>query len=323
MMKEQGHTEAEWYAHALFSDRIPDGAEFLYHFTGVGAFASMALTRELWLTSPRNANDPKEQFGREPVVSRSYGTGSLWVGNNDDSWQQRAVEQHHRLQRTFRICCFALDRRRDPPGIDRASRFDDRAFASTPMWQHYADSHRGACLILDRTAVERSVNSRFGDLGDVMDMVYQPGFSPDYLNGQRVDVNHEGKVTSDIADRLRNALRFKNAHWAYEREARVIIQVEDVANDCPVTLPLADLVVGVAVGYHFDPNHLDMFAEACSALGVDLADTASMALEDTGVLIPDPLLLPHGLHKLTDRERRSRRTRVFTDWDPLSFDGQD
>ena len=312
---DPGHTQTGWYCHDIFGDPPPANEKYQYHFSKFDTLTQMAEGGELWLTSPRTANDPRERFGRTPTFQQDM--GSLGDPRPGDSWKRDATADYNRLKARFRFSCFSRDHPDAASQIDLSGRFDLRAFASAPMWNHYADGHTGVCVVFDQVAVAEAMATSFPGVGEVVRVEYIDGFDIKYFRGNEIKADYHGKIVSDTSDGLRSLLHAKNRHWSYENEIRLIAEVED---DGPAKLPLDGLIEGVAVGSNFDSTNLAALADACEQLGVDLRNTASMALSDTGVLVPNPLLLPSGLHVLTDLELRNNVRRRFVDDDPLFFD---
>ena len=80
------------------------------------------------------------------------------------------------------------------------------------MWSHYADSHRGICLIFDQEKLKKRF---FGEK-----VVYKTKY-PDFKEF----------VNSDLLALHRMFLLRKSNHWKYEKEFRLFIQAKNSKNE--------------------------------------------------------------------------------------------
>lgn len=178
-----------------------------------GEFGRPAMERallhsELYWTSPTDFNDP---FDCMPV---------LYLGDDDASRRRfyaRAAAAVHRGRPRH-------ERRRQKRDMGRvsAARMEAQIKAEWPkwlassaitcfsecgdhplMWGHYADSHRGLCLIFDEVANEHREWFAFP-------VAYQQ-------DRPRVDLTRFNEV-----GQMQSALLLKSEDWAYEREQRMI-----------------------------------------------------------------------------------------------------
>lgn len=104
------------------------------------------------------------------------------------------------------------------------------------MWSHYADSHRGICLVFD------SHNPFFNEAQQVVYQKNRPSINP---------------IANDYQTMFERALLTKSDHWAYEREWR-IIKYQGGAGSYKYP---DDALLGIVLGSQISDVNTDMVAE--------------------------------------------------------------
>lgn len=99
------------------------------------------------------------------------------------------------MKKKFRIACFTENS------------------ISPLMWAHYADSHKGFCIEYDLTRIPEG---------------YRFGILPVIYSDKRYDVTNA--VVTRNTNLLMNPYYFKSSHWKYEKEWRMVITENLVAD---------------------------------------------------------------------------------------------
>jgi hypothetical protein len=168
-----------------------------------------ALTRnELYWQSPAEFNDPFDcipvlYFGDDAAERKGFHARAVARIYNG---QPRAVRRRHRRRMDRAPTARMEERLRDAWGkwlsasaITCFSEVHDHPL----MWGHYADSHKGVCLIFEEIANTQTQWFAFP-------VAYQE-------SRPRVNLTRFNDVKV-----MMQALFLKNDHWAYEREQRMV-----------------------------------------------------------------------------------------------------
>lgn len=121
-------------------------------------------------------------------------------------------KQISNMKKKFRIACFTENS------------------LSPLMWAHYAESHKGFCLEYDLTRIPEG---------------YRLGILPVIYSDERYDVTN-AVVTRDI-NLLMNPYYFKSSHWKYEKEWRMVI-TEDMVADGEFYADFHEGISGIHLG---------------------------------------------------------------------------
>ena len=242
-------------------DREP-GEEFndlLFHYTTAEQMALILDSGEFWLTPYRFTNDPREKLEWLPNVFRDR-TALI----PEEGFEEERRETDRLLRTGARLGCHTIDRVPSPDGEG----LFHRGWARARMWEQYADSHQGVCLVFDKEGLNRAVDegARHGS-GDLM--TWGP---VRYLDKpMRFDlwldeVRREGLETA-IGDAQAknpwlNELYFtKNLDWASESEYRQVVVLWDLPSgeeDIPVKAQFGSSLKAVVVGEHFQGTDLSV-----------------------------------------------------------------
>jgi hypothetical protein len=117
------------------------------HYTTAEALLNILNESQLRLGPFRHSNDPYEFESWIP--SAIMGGGPR---DNADMTLSRLIAMHARLNRV----AFATDDDEGPPNYVGHD-VGHRGFGSLPMWAHYGDRFRGACLVFDREKLVQAV----------------------------------------------------------------------------------------------------------------------------------------------------------------------
>ena len=133
--------------------KIEIDTNLLFHYTRVRpAIEHILSDGELLFNSPKHMSDPLEfenylyMFYAHPGMSDF--TFSDLQNEND---QINLV-----LKRIFKLCCFSVDI--PGPNPNYLQLLHHRGFCRSRMWSQYGDSHRGLCLVFDRSRLLHHLN---------------------------------------------------------------------------------------------------------------------------------------------------------------------
>ncbi len=99
------------------------------------------------------------------------------------------------------------------------------------MWSHYADKHKGICLVFDWK----------------IDKEFFMGYKVNYENSIQ-EISYDGNGSLDIA----KGFLTKLSHWSYEYEVRAIVKLDDENNQLASFDPKA--LRGIIFGERILPN---------------------------------------------------------------------
>jgi hypothetical protein len=116
------------------------------------------------------------------------------------------------------------------------------------MWSHYADSHKGICLIFDKVELMQELQKKYPGI-ELIDITYNEILPTVTIksDGNTIHIN-----TSS------NLLLSKHACWGYEMELRLFHKFEEGKEDRLISFPKSSLK-GVIVGEKVRKHALDDF----------------------------------------------------------------
>ncbi len=215
---------------------------------------------------------------------------------------ERIMDQ---LRDQVRIGCFTKDWAEGRPGT--AARHDGRAYARSRSWAQYGEAHHGACLVLDRQALEVRAAEALGMNMRSAAVVYHSGFNQALIDAETMIVDrlfpHEQlSPTEHFTIKVINSLFHKNADWSSEREHRIVVWSWD-SPTCGI--PVHGVVQGLVLGCTFQAHLLPVARNIAETLGIEHS-TALLHLNN-GVLQPAPVVGPDGgWHRWVDQYHRTR-----------------
>lgn len=227
-------------AGAVFGKDVSEN--LVYHYTKREAALEKILpTGKIMLNVLGKTNDPREYLDWSITVT----------GGSEDSnplWQALALVNENRKQKT-KVLCMTRD---DDEKYTRLGLMR-RGFARSRMWAQYGESHRGMCLIFDKSALEAEVQS----VTAVPENCY---FGPvqytDKGFGIELDFDLIGKtettvqcvVDSNIRGHIDRLFFTKLVDWRDEMEYRAMIYDDRTS---PVFADIKTFLKGIVVGPEF------------------------------------------------------------------------
>ena len=173
--------------------------------------------RRHFLRSLKSRNIVKKKMG---IVARLRVT-QQWIA--EEKHKQIDGKDFSKLTNSFGMACFS--------GI----------MNNQLMWSHYADNHRGICLIYNPAA----------DSSGLISAPHELKYSREYPKVRLVDLASMGDVA------VQNLLLTKSIDWEYEREFRILLPYA-AGKTFPYD-PAA--LVGIVLGARFPQDRVD---EICS-----------------------------------------------------------
>jgi hypothetical protein len=169
------------------------------------------------------------------------------------------------------------------------------------MWAHYADAHRGVCLVFDRAALDQQVAESFADRLH-LPVEYVSGFDDVLAEAELVSFD---QLDTDAHFRrtVLATLGRKNADWENESEYRIAV-IDEPGLSC--ILPVADSLVGLVLGVDFSESQLPLAEAICHRFSI--GDAVSQVSINNAVLDVVPARAPDGrLVKWADDDIRAGR----------------
>jgi hypothetical protein len=178
------------------------------------------------------------------------------------------------IKHCWRVGCFSSDHDNAvmksiyEPGLETIKRAHWRGHSLPAMWAGYADDHRGACLVFDRSKLDMSVrDSAHGSVVIAKPVAYEnhqpvPDFSKDQaliFSLAAVPLIGLDTAIDQHTDRHQDRLFFlKSLNWGWQQEFRWIVR-----NDRADThhVPIGDALVGIILGARF--TGVDQLIEFC------------------------------------------------------------
>jgi hypothetical protein len=101
------------------------------------------------------------------------------------------------------------------------------------MWSHYADNHRGVCLLYQFT--EDFFQDRRNQIVSVTDLIYGGNPLSDWFIEQIPDQIGDKFYEEFTTELLKRVLMVKGPAWEYEKEARIIREIDgpfEIPREC-------------------------------------------------------------------------------------------
>jgi hypothetical protein len=220
---------------------------FLFRYMGGDGLLYTVRDRKLRMNAWSQMNDP-----REARAWRSAGGLTATGGLTDEEMHRRIDDV---MRRSARLMSLTDDRK--PKNDAPKDQLFHRGWARAALWSHYADGHRGVCLVLrseDLMASIREMPSRDGRYTTWGHVAYRDRPIEIDLSGSFADLDSLDKAIEEFLDeryRISGLHMTKNWDWSYEAEVRlatVDLRADERDLDTPLMVPLDDCLVGVIFG---------------------------------------------------------------------------
>jgi hypothetical protein len=190
--------------------------EFLYHYTNATAAKKILDTQQLKFGHVHRSNDPFE------ILSNRY--SHLDFPNKKSEDYMLKLDAY--IKREMSFGCFGID----------ASRI--RGDEKWTMWAHYANNHKGACLVFNKWKL----------LSKIKEQIKSPLFHYiNYTNSFRLHPNifddNSNKSIESFIKKFQTPLLFtKHEDWEVENEFRIVVLRPDFS------IPVIDCINRVILG---------------------------------------------------------------------------
>lgn len=230
-------------------------SDFVYRYTGTDGLSYTLETEQLRLNAWSSMNDPRETKNWV-AVGPIHGNGSL----TDEEVFKRIDDV---LRRSARL--LALSQDREPESDAVRPYLLHRGWASAAMWDRYAQGHHGACLVLDRVALNETtrlipaVDGRFTTWGSVNyeDEPIRIPISGTFTSIDQVDDAIDVFLCQRWA--ISRLHMTKNRDWHTEAEVRLAVidlKLPEREFDTPLYIPARDAIRAVILGSEYPAPRL-------------------------------------------------------------------
>lgn len=216
-------------------EQVMSVPETLYKYREWNDFTKdILINHRLFFAAPDQFNDlcdcvpyfPKEVIESSPYALLKRKDGQLVIEKGIVKVNMKKLIQH--FCQSIRITCFS------------------RTYRSILMWSHYANCHKGICLVFDRTRDERF----FQKAGNVL-------YSP----------QHQGLDYHNL--HYANAITVKFEDWYYEEEVRLPRMNDDFKDGNQLETFNPKSLVGIIFGAKCPEEVIKEVKELCQQYGLE------------------------------------------------------
>lgn len=239
---------------------LTDENRYVYHYTKSSTLTDHILQSSCLRFSRFLAvNDPREY--KNWVFNFRYADAA------SIDFELLSVQLNDHLKHFCRIGCFSVDpyealvtKAREDRGEDVVNAIYERGHSRPPMWAHYGENYRGACLILDKAKLDTELRSQALATGCTVysgAVAYRnPIVVPNLrklhelmiLIDETSQVGIAATVRAHMSRHWKELFFLKARDWAYEREYRWLV----IGNaDKDVFVNIENALVGIVLGDHF------------------------------------------------------------------------
>lgn len=233
---------------------ISDPGQWVYHYTSLEtALERLLPSGSLRLGPFALVNDPRE------AKAWLFSITARYDGPDADEFQELQKRATSLVKDHCKILCVGQD---DPRSVsDPANHLFHRGYARPRMWAQYGGGHRGVCLVLDRAALNASIEEGLaGQSRLYAGPVEYRNFHPDDYRAFDLDYEDlrsstlEAVLQAQVDTFYRTFFFTKAEDWSSEIEWRWVLSG---SNDEPVYVSLGSslkaIVLGVDFPHEYDP----------------------------------------------------------------------
>lgn len=260
----------------------------LYRYRAINKFSISELTEALYyFASPFEFNDPFEcknvhKFSDLPdretkLILKKYFKTALfgWSQQDKDGYLEYLTNGNEDIRRLNRLHDFEayIRSRLEGYGVYCLSKKPDDIL----MWSHYADSHKGMCLVFDANIISKHFNCQ-----PVKYKNAYPSFKQ-CLDSRKHQLN------------LAPLILTKSKHWKYESEVRLIVEPESINEEGTkrlIKIP-SNALVGVIFGCESSYHDKEIIREILKSKSrkVEFYDARKSSIEFSLVINPEKGIL--------------------------------
>ncbi|WP_417683206.1 DUF2971 domain-containing protein [Pseudidiomarina aquimaris] len=197
------------------------------HYTTFEVAENIIKSKQIWLSGIDRVNDPREYSDWNLVARLDQG------GIYDHEVGEPIREELNKLKKFCKISCFSEDSDsefdKSPPQRYVHLGCIGRCYANPVLWHHYADKHKGVCLVFDKQLLIDNLSNSAGTLPWRADSVeYARGkfardlFSTEF-NYDFHQANDESYPERFINERSKDLFFRKHLPWQAENEFRLFL----------------------------------------------------------------------------------------------------
>ena len=260
----------------------------LYRYRAINKFSISELTEaRYYFASPSEFNDPFDcknvhKFSDLPdsetkIILKKYLKTALlgWSQQYKDGYLEYLTNGNEDIRRLNRLHDFEayISSRLEGYGVYCLSKKSDDIL----MWSHYADSHKGMCLVFDANII-----SKYFSCQPVKYKSTYPSFK-ECLDSKKYQIN------------LAPLILTKSKHWKYESEVRLIVEPESINEEAAKRLfkiP-SNALVGVIFGCESSYHDKEIIREVLKVKNkkVEFYDARKSSIEYSLVINPEKGIL--------------------------------
>lgn len=252
---------------------LEDTNEYLYHYTSSETALEYILkTGTLLLNSFKSVNDPRESkhWDISPRIRADINLGL-------EEYHALSLEISHILKSNAKLVCFSQDKP-ESQNAWQPKALLQRGFAKSSMWHHYADKHKGVCLMFSRekllNALSRQLKSEqlfngrvtYTDQGILPKLGNDP-FSVDLISIQNEE-NYFRVIQSHLNSWYKELFLTKLSDWSHEDEYRYVYLDDDLS---PRLINFEDSLEAIVLGEGTIDDY-DDFLNYCVTYKADIAN---------------------------------------------------
>lgn len=211
---------------------------YLYHFTKTETAVEKILsTGKLQMGAFLETNDPRET--------------QEWIFFVDNNEMNRSLDRA--IKKHCKVLCLSKDNEKQSP-----TRYFGRGYQRPSLWAHYAENHKGVCLIFDKKKLIKTAKCELSNKGILYkgDIQYK-GQNNRNDNSEfkvsNIEIEKNGlEVTVEkmIAERYQDLFFVKHEDWRNECEYRLILRSNN-DNQEYIYISITESIKGIILGCDF------------------------------------------------------------------------
>lgn len=237
-----------------FDNNIKSVDQYVYHYTTLEIGLEYILKdMKLRLSPLSEVNDPREYQILHPYFP---GFDNHTADVNSEPLKKILEIRNYfdKFRSNHKVICFSRDSEKIFNVPDHYKGIY-RGFNKPTLWSHYADNHKGLCLIFDKAKLIESLNINFG--GKEKYKVYNDNLV-NYValenHIEKLGINYEDietygltKVLDEFTNRnIKDLLFTKTIDWEVENEFRIMVC--DYSNKEYLYLPVNESLCAIVMG---------------------------------------------------------------------------
>ncbi len=237
-----------------FDNHIKSVDQYVYHYTTLEKGLECILKdMKLRLSPLSEVNDPREYQILHPYFP-AFDNHTV-VENSEPLKKIHEIRDYFdKFRNNHKVICFSRDSENIFNVPDHYKGIY-RGFNKPTLWSHYADNHKGLCLIFDKDKLIESLISNFGSREKYK--VYNDNLVNyvalenhiEKLGIKYEDIENHGlpKVLEDFTNQnIKDLLFTKTIDWEVENEFRIMVC--DYSNKMYLYLPVSDSLLAIVMG---------------------------------------------------------------------------